>query len=284
MSVEPRFLRSDQMPAPAGTWLQATNTVWPSAIAGLVCIALGLGAVGLAIVNQAPWWGYLLATLWGGFMALIGWLFWGVFQAGLKPTNWLLRADDSGLFLKIRSFRNHAIAGAEPDVLFLPRPAIAWLRPRKHAARHRASDGNVVHDTQRHLEIKLADDAWLDGIAAQLKVERGLWAGGKGNRGRHVHYPVQVEDGSLHVAWRSGTDLVRPGLPTLLAALARWYPVEAEVASRDRPVGAASTPEQEAQIMRLIEAGETIQAIKLTRELYGLGLKDAKDFVDQLRG
>lgn len=40
------------------------------------------------------------------------------------------------------------------------------------------------------------------------------------------------------------------------------------------------TPEQLEQIESLIFAGKKIEAIKLVREQTGLGLKEAKDFVD----
>jgi ribosomal protein L7/L12 len=39
--------------------------------------------------------------------------------------------------------------------------------------------------------------------------------------------------------------------------------------------------EQLKQIEEMLFAGKAIQAIKLVREITGMGLKDAKDFVDQ---
>lgn len=280
----PRFLRSDAMPAPAGHWLQAMHPVWPPAIIATGFAVLAAGGVALAIVVGAPWWAYLLAVLWGGIMALIAMAYWSVFQAARKPSNWLLRADDSGLFIKIRSYRNHAIRSDEPDVLVLPRRSVTWLRRQLRTVNRRDSDNNWSRQRTHILDIKLADDAWLDAIGAQLKVERGLWAEGGRSRSRHGHYPVSVGDGVVQVAWRDLADSARPKLPRALAELARWYRIEADSTTAEHPAGVASSKEQEDQIVALLQAGETIQAVKLTRELYGLGLKDAKDFVDQLRG
>ncbi|MGD9812593.1 MAG: ribosomal protein L7/L12 [Sphingobium sp.] len=48
------------------------------------------------------------------------------------------------------------------------------------------------------------------------------------------------------------------------------------------PALAALTPEIEAEIRRLIGARRKIDAIKLARETTGMGLKDAKDYVEGL--
>lgn len=41
-------------------------------------------------------------------------------------------------------------------------------------------------------------------------------------------------------------------------------------------------PDHEAELRKLVAAGQQIQAIKMVRELTGMGLKDAKDLVDRL--
>jgi hypothetical protein len=41
--------------------------------------------------------------------------------------------------------------------------------------------------------------------------------------------------------------------------------------------------ETRTEVERLVQAGEVISAIKLVREATGLGLKDAKDIVDEMR-
>ena len=48
------------------------------------------------------------------------------------------------------------------------------------------------------------------------------------------------------------------------------------------PSAAAPTPPSDAEILRLVREGRTIEAIKIHRERSGLGLKEAKDAVDAL--
>lgn len=43
------------------------------------------------------------------------------------------------------------------------------------------------------------------------------------------------------------------------------------------------SPDDMADVMRLIKAGQKIEAVKVIREKTGLGLKEAKDVADQLR-
>ena len=43
------------------------------------------------------------------------------------------------------------------------------------------------------------------------------------------------------------------------------------------------SPEAEREIERLLEKGRLIAAVKVARRDLGIGLKDAKDFIDQVR-
>ena len=45
----------------------------------------------------------------------------------------------------------------------------------------------------------------------------------------------------------------------------------------------AAGADSDAQVIQLVQEGQTIQAIKRYRELTGLGLADAKDAVDRLK-
>ena len=49
----------------------------------------------------------------------------------------------------------------------------------------------------------------------------------------------------------------------------------------DEPASAAA--DEDPRVIELVQAGQEIQAIKLYRELTGLGLKEAKDAVDKLK-
>ena len=49
----------------------------------------------------------------------------------------------------------------------------------------------------------------------------------------------------------------------------------------DQPASASA--EEDSRVIELIQAGDEIQAIKLYREIAGVGLAEAKDAVDRLR-
>ncbi len=49
------------------------------------------------------------------------------------------------------------------------------------------------------------------------------------------------------------------------------------------PVTAAIGPDHNDELRSLVAAGQQIEAIELVRTLTGMGLKDAKDYVDRLR-
>ena len=72
---------------------------------------------------------------------------------------------------------------------------------------------------------------------------------------------------------RSRRDPLMGGQPKILAR------------SRQEPAGVPFvplSPQDETQIRALVAANRKIEAIKLAREVTGLGLKDAKDFVEAL--
>lgn len=281
----PRFMRHDAVPPPVGFWLQASYPPLPAAlVAGGLTLA---AAVGLAVpvATDAPWWGYLVAGLWSAVMGLIARVMWSTFRAALQPTNWVLRVDDRGLFLKFRSYLNYAFDSDEPDVLFVPRAAVAWLRANRQNVSRTDSDGAVSKVRQHYLDIALADGTDLEPIKAQLRTERSLWKRDRFGRSRHGHYPVSVaRGGRLRVAWRAEGTNVRPPLAKALRLLSRWYPLHDAVDGAGGPTAELDRDAQEGRILELAEAGQKIQAIKLTREVYGLSLSDAKAFVEELHG
>lgn len=272
----PRFMRHDDVPPPSGFWLQCSHPAWPAGVAAVVLTLLALGGLALPWIDGAPGWAYAFPLLWSLVMCLIARLSWGTYRAALQPTNWALRADNRGLFLKIRSYLNHAIETDEPDVLFVPRAAVAWLRDNRQTVERHDSDG-TTRQRQQYLDIKLVDGTDLKPIKAQLNTERGLWKRARFGRSRHGHYPVSVaRGGRLRVAWRADCSSLRPRLDKALALLARWYPIEA---ARD-----AGLIERETQILELAQAGKVIDAVKLSRIHYGLSTTEAKAFVNELRG
>jgi ribosomal protein L7/L12 len=50
----------------------------------------------------------------------------------------------------------------------------------------------------------------------------------------------------------------------------------------DQPSPATSISDSDAELCRMVAGGKTIAAIKRARELYDLGLREAKDYVERL--
>lgn len=70
------------------------------------------------------------------------------------------------------------------------------------------------------------------------------------------------------------------GIVVLLIAIAAWS--KGRVEDIRDPALAPPGGGTESDIVRLVDAGQMIAAIKLYRRLHGVGLKEAKDAVDKL--
>jgi hypothetical protein len=245
----------------------------------LVYLAILCGAVVFAI---AAWREDAIAfAVAAGLLALlflfIARLQLGVCRASLGPGNWQLRASADGLYVKYRSYLNHELPANEPSVLFLAKREIAWVAEHRVSAWLPTAKGR---DRQRHVTCALAiglRQADTAAIAEALAAERRLWAEtGKRGRRRFGDYPVRLQGEELHVRLREpGRALKRLGQRHLLR----------KAIEHDRgAISRAPRAAQESMLLELAESGRRFDAVTLARELYGYGLKDAKQFVEQLAG
>jgi hypothetical protein len=137
--------------------------------------------------------------------------------------------------------------------------------------------------THRRLEIKLRDPG-LDELKERIAHERKRRIPSRfGSKGVFRHYPVRVRgDDVIQIDWRDTQTATAPGLKAAAAILARRFPARGQT-ERERPdADALDRHGQEAEILNLVEAGRTIQAVKLTKRLYGFSTTDAKIFIDDL--
>jgi ribosomal protein L7/L12 len=65
---------------------------------------------------------------------------------------------------------------------------------------------------------------------------------------------------------------------------AKAAPAGGSAPATGRAITANIGPDHQAEIRSLVAAGDKIEAIKRVRQLTGMGLKEAKDYVDQLDG
>jgi hypothetical protein len=276
------FLREDQAPA-TGAALVARERGWPSLIMFLVTTPIAVAALaapfvmsGVSGLENVILYG--LAVLIGLPMALMSWLSWRSFRATRRPSNWVLRAGDDGLYVKFRSPYNHHLPPDDPVVLLIPRSAVGWLRAHRRKSWWLGSEPGHEHATREsYLEIKLKrqDTADLARRLAEERQRRVGWTAG--------HAPLRVlgED-LLRVEWHTHRGSLTPKIDQTIRFLARSYAINLPEASAQAKTAELDPAAQEARLLELVERGERIQAAKLARRLYGFDTTEAQRFVKGL--
>jgi hypothetical protein len=224
----------------------------------------------------------------GLFMLLFAWVLTKIFLAARRPTNWVLRIQGNDLLIKYRSFENWRMDENDPQVIELHRDEIAQVRERKERQLSRDSQGSMVAEQRRYLEIQLksAEDTTAIDRAIAAEVALPGW-GNERHSTKWLEYPVAVNDGMIRVTWFSGSSRIRPALKQAVAALGRLVPVGEAQSSKNDFTSAAVTqlPEdqQRAQLADLARR-DPLAATRLAKELYHCSLAEAQKKVEQLSG
>jgi hypothetical protein len=218
------------------------------------------------------------------FVLLVTYALRGLVFATFRPDNWLVIADDLGVYIKFRSYLNTMLGDDDPTVVYLPYREI-------HSARlvfARTESPDVQGGTQtmtRHLvELELAIDTapLREALAAELarkapRVKR--WYGYSSTL--YGDYPVQCEtEGAVDIEWH-----VVPRARGFLESLAGRVPLEADVhVDEDLTRLQGLDPrEQEQRIRGLAQRGQVIAAVHLVRRLNRCSVAEAKSYVEALQ-
>jgi len=224
--------------------------------------------------------------IFGSFLLLFVFLFRRVVTARFHPSNWLVRMNETGIYLQYRSYLNYELNSSDPSVVFIPFGEIGSAR----LVKERVTTPDLIKpgtsQTQflRFIDLELSGDTKT--LADALQAERGeeapvkkSWYGSSSTLYRD--YPVTMPTPtSIRVHW----DVV-PGAKKFLEAL-RPYTVIAETISLKQDftqLKSLSRDEQQKQIRELAARGQITTAVYATRKLYGGSLGDAKQLVDSLR-
>lgn len=285
--TELALIREDQVPHAADDLL-ARDAAWPQATAGLVCYALGAGALGYAGYNllQGAIAGPLGFGISGLLVILVGSNIHKGWWAARRATNWRLRATRDGLYVKFRSFRAHGLPAEDPVVVFVPRRSVTWLRrhDQRMVSVRRAAGKSVITFIKRMcLELKV--DGSLAALDAAIAQERRRWIPTRFGPMRFGHFPVSVVPGDIvRIDWYGPDTMLRPKIDAALAHLARfgYRLADAQRTVRRSDLKGAG-PEHEEQLLEHAQRGETIDAISLARSIYGYDPAEAKRFVEELR-
>jgi len=158
------------------------------------------------------WWAWILlvpvALLVGAlYLAILG-AMWSGFRAGFRPSNWIAKRTDGGLWLHLRSYLNWGIEDDEDTALFLSTDELQSMR-RVTRTSHSGRGKQARTTRESFLELHLVDGFDTAPIAAAVEREakregaEGRFLGGR-SRTKHHDVPVRVEpDGTLRVQWRA---------------------------------------------------------------------------------
>lgn len=250
--------------------------------------AMVLAAVATAALVFARQTGLWLAYYVAAVAAICLLLYQKLVTARFRPSNWLLRMTDHGLFVQFRSYLNNHFPEQDATVLFLPYSEIRsarLLKERQELPDRENRNRLTTTRKRRLLEIELAGHSTQ--FAEALGKERERVFAKSPPRDdkpstRYQHFPVQLAASTLlRIEWG-----VVPDAQRFLDEITRHTLVRpAEDSFKDLVrLDGLSSAEQEARLLELVESGDMIDAVAMARKLYSYDLKTAKDFVEGLVG
>lgn len=265
--------------------------IWPVVYFGIAIALLVLGIDGTKIYGLQIPSGVLF---YGGsaVFGLLGWVASGQVRARMKPTNWLLRCDGSGLIIKYRSFMNWRLPAEDVQVGEFNYSEIARIRE----VRKQRTTFGAQHSTSRslqyvtYLDICLANDETSD-LEAHLEAERKAESPGRfgalNYKSNVLDYPVEVLPGGIvRLRWsKSAGYKIKPSLTKAIAYLSRYVNTTATISQKvdlTQPSN-LSSEEGDTNILKLVKSGDKTGAVKLTRKIYSCSLSEAAAFVDKLQ-
>ncbi len=222
----------------------------------------------------------------GPFLLLFLLLTLKMVTARFHPSNWLVRMNQTGIYVQYRSYLNCQLPADDPSVVFLSFGEIASARLIKERVEtpDAAKPGTSQTQYLRHVELELSGDPapLADALQAELG-ERAPsekhWYGTSSTLYRD--YPVIMPAAaSVRIHWN-----VVPGTQKFLDAL-RPYTVIADPVSLTQDfthLKSLSREGQQQQLRELVARGQNITAVYVARKLYGCTLAEAKQMVDPVR-
>ena len=221
----------------------------------------------------------------GPFLLLFLLLTLRMVTARFHPSNWLVRMNETGIYVQYRSYLNYQLPADDPSVVFLSFGEIASARLVKERVEtpDAAKPGATQTQYLRYVELELSGDPapLADALQAELGEQapsEKRWYGTSSTLYRD--YPVTMSAAaSVRIHW----DVV-PGAQKFLDAL-RPYTVIADPVSLTQDftrLKSLSREDQQKQIRELVARGQNITATNAARRLYGCSLGEAKQMVDSL--
>jgi hypothetical protein len=205
--------------------------------------------------------------------------------ARFRPSNWLVRANETGLSVQYRSYLNYQLPADEPSVVFFSYGEIASARLVRERVQSPDMSRPGATQTQilRYIELELSGDTAP--LVNALQVERSEkapmvkhWYGTSSMLYRD--YPVTMTmPPFLRIRW----DVV-PRASKFLDYLRATTRISDPVSLTQSftHLQSLSREEQQTQLRNLAVRGQFITAIYIARKLYGCNLAEAKEMVEAL--
>ncbi|MGE5215510.1 MAG: hypothetical protein ACM3SP_00745 [Chloroflexota bacterium] len=231
---------------------------------------------------KGAWPVYIVAA----FIIICLLLYQNSITARFRPSNWLLRMTDDGLFVKFRSYMNFHFPDQDPTVAFIAYSEIRSAKYVKERQELPSQDGRARGTpsvrTRRFVDLELAGNSVALASALANETRRVVARSNQGGAAvstRYQHFPVGLSDRHFKIEW----DVV-PSADVLLDALTRHTLVEApgESTKDFTHLETLDRNEQEARLLELAKSGDIIGAVALARKLYTYDLTTAKAFVESL--
>ncbi len=220
--------------------------------------------------------------------ALVGLVFLSSALAAMKQSNWTLRAAPEGLYLKLRNYGDHRLSAADPIVAFIPKREIRSLKLVGQKTRM-VTDADYPEDNHVHkeewLEVALyGDDLAL--VEAALIKERSrkgpTWIKGVTANAKGSDIKLLNETSVIRIDWRTRKTRLTPSIREAETILNSLYQTETEEAAEEAPLLTLSKERQEDRLREMVRRGDAIGATALVREIHGLSLTEAHQYLKSL--
>lgn len=223
--------------------------------------------------------GYII----GSAILLLLLLFLRLVTARFHPSNWLVRANETGLVVQYRSYLNYQLSAEKPSVVLIFYSEIASARLVRECVETPDWDsGDTQRHVRRYVELELSGD--IAPLANALQMERSEkplmkkhWYGSSSTLYRD--YPLTMTTPPfLRIRW----DVV-PGARKFLEYLSPHTRIADPVSlTQDLThLDSLSREEQQNKLRDLAARGEIVTAAVIAQKLLGCSLAEAKRIVER---
>ena len=253
-----------------------------SRVRALIFAFVAVGASGSLLLRavSAHWnAGYYFAAVILLFLLLLK----RFVTARFRSSNWLVRMNETGLFIQFRSYLNYHLPAQDLTVVFLSYGELGSARLVRERTRVSDSQGRTATQVRRYIELEFVGD--IQPLAKTLQAElmekapnEKRWYGSSSTL--YQDHPVSMPSPPfLRLRWQ-----VVPRARMFLEALRPYTTIGDPISTKEDFVHLQelSGEEQKKRLRELKERGESIAAIYMARKIYGCGLDQARSIIEQL--